>query len=72
MIINKKHKIIAAPIELQTAYKLYLGSEKDELDARHLYGIFKDDIDKKELKKFMSYLNVKSKYAEEVLGEKIG
>ena len=72
VIINKKHKIMTAPIELQTAYKLYLGSEKDELDARHLYGIFKDDIDKKELKKFMSYLNVKSKYAEEVLGEKIG
>ena len=71
VIINNKHKVMTAPMELQIAYKLYLGSEKDELDARHLYGVFKENINRKELKTFMNYLNVKSRYAQEVLGEKI-
>ncbi len=72
VVINGKHTITTAPIELQIAFKLYLGSEKDELDARHLYRFFKDDINVKELKNFMSNLDVKRKYAEEVLGEKLG
>lgn len=71
VIINNKYEILTAPIELQIAYKLYLGSEKDELDARHLYGIFKEDIERKELKRFMDYLDIKQGYAEEVLGERI-
>ena len=55
----------------EIAYKLYLGSEKDELDARHLYGIFRENIDRNEFNKFISYLDVKSRYVEEVLGEKV-
>ncbi len=70
-VVNGKHEIFISPIELQIAYKLYLGSEKDELDARHLYGIFKDDMDKKKLKEFITVLNVKHEYVKEVLGEKI-
>lgn len=72
VIISNKHMIAIAPLELQIAFKLYLGSEKDELDARHLYGIFKNDIDIKLLKDFINNLSVKSKYAEEVLGERLG
>ncbi len=71
VIINKEYTIMTAPIELQIAYKLYLGSEKDELDARHLYGIFRENIDRNEFNKFISYLDVKSRYVEEVLGEKV-
>jgi hypothetical protein len=49
-----------------------LGSEKDELDARYLYGVFKNDISKKELKEFIHKLGLKGSYVEEVLGEQIG
>ena len=71
VIVNSKYEIITSPIELQVAYKLYLGSEKDELDARHLYGLFKNDLDKKGLKEFIRRLGVKNNYVKEVLGEKI-
>ncbi len=71
MILGKKNMFIISPLELQIAFKLYLGSEKDELDARHLYGIFKNDIDIRLLKTFIGKLNVKQKYTEEVLGEKL-
>ena len=71
VILGKKNMFIISPLELQIAFKLYLGSEKDELDARHLYGIFKNDIDIRLLKTFIGKLNVKRKYTEEVLGEKL-
>jgi len=71
VIISNKHEVMISPIELQIAYKLYLGSEKDELDARHLYGLFKNNINKKLLKDFMSNLKVKENYSKEVLGERI-
>lgn len=44
VILNGKTLYIS-PIELQIAYKLSLGSEKDIEDARHLYKLFKDKLD---------------------------
>ena len=38
-----------SPIELQIAYKLYLGSEKDIEDARHIFQLLKEKINKEEL-----------------------
>lgn len=37
-------KLMTSEIELQIAFKLYLGSEKDFEDARHLYRIFKEKL----------------------------
>ncbi len=71
VVVAEKHELITAPLELQIAYKLYLGSEKDYLDARHLYKLFGRDLDKKTLKVFIYKLNVKKKDVEEVLGESI-
>jgi len=39
------HQLFISPLELQIPFKLYLGSEKDIEDAKHIYGIFKDKID---------------------------
>lgn len=47
-----------SPMELQIAYKLYLGSEKDLEDALHLYQLFVDKIDKEMLKEYSEKLSV--------------
>jgi hypothetical protein len=55
--INSKNLFIS-PLELQIAYKLFLGSEKDLEDARHLHNIFKDKLNKQELDDSIIKLNV--------------
>jgi hypothetical protein len=51
-----------SPLELQIAYKLFLGSEKDIEDARHLYSLFKDKINKSELINSLEKLKVSNKF----------
>jgi hypothetical protein len=51
--------VFISPIEIQIAYKLYLGSEKDIEDALYLWEIFKDDLDLIHLRTWMKNLNVK-------------
>lgn len=48
-VIIDSHNLFISPLELQIAYKLFLGSEKDLEDARHIYNLFKEKIDKQEL-----------------------
>lgn len=48
-------------LELQIAYKLYLGSEKDFEDVRYLYQEFKEKLDKNEPTNFVNKLKVKDK-----------
>ncbi len=47
-------------LELQIAFKLYLGSEKDFEDARHLYGVFKDRLDRAVLEQHIHELRVEA------------
>ena len=58
VIVNKKHLIKIAPLELQIAYKLYLGSEKDLGDAVFLYTLFRKALNHQELHKWLSTLGV--------------
>ncbi|MFW6386324.1 MAG: hypothetical protein ACOCZP_04175 [Candidatus Hadarchaeota archaeon] len=51
--------IYISPLELQIAYKLYLGSEKDFEDALHLYRLFKEDLDARRLEDFAKELKVR-------------
>jgi hypothetical protein len=51
-------RLMISPIELQIAFKLYLGSEKDIEDAKHLYIIFEQKLDKKLLMDFAAKLKV--------------
>jgi hypothetical protein len=63
-----KYKVAISPIGLQIAFKLYLGSEKDYLDARHLFGLLKEDINMRELRRFIRLLRVKESIAKKILG----
>ena len=47
-----------SPIELQIAFKLYLGSDKDIEDAVYLYDVFLEYLDKANLKHYMGMLKV--------------
>jgi hypothetical protein len=64
-VVIKKDIIFISPLELQIAYKLYLGSEmqdKDIEDARHLYKLFCDKINKEKLTLFIRKLNAEDKF----------
>jgi hypothetical protein len=47
-----------SPIELQIAYKLYLGSDKDIEDAVYLWVLFEEMLDGDLLRTFMERLHV--------------
>lgn len=60
VIVNSK-KLFISPIELQISFKLFLGkggNEKDIEDAKHLYEIFKDKLDKSILNEFNRKLKI--------------
>jgi len=66
VVLNGKF-IFVSPLEVQIAYKLFLAAEgtdeelrpdKDIEDARHLYKIFEDKLNKEELLAFVKKLNV--------------
>lgn len=65
LVLNGK-KLWISQIELQIAVKLSLGSEKDFEDARHLYHIFKDQLNIILLKDYITQLKVE-KVARELL-----
>lgn len=56
--------LYTSKLELQIAFKLYLGSDKDIEDAIHLWQIFKDNIDHKLVTSFAVRLKVESKLKE--------
>lgn len=50
------------PIELEIAYKLYLGSQKDFEDALHLFTLFEETLRRAELERWVEKLGVTSAY----------
>ena len=58
VVVNDRFTIRISPLELQIAYKLYLGSEKDVGDAVFLYTLFKDYVDHVELDEWCKRLGV--------------
>lgn len=63
LVLNGKTLFIS-PLELQIAFKGYLGSEKDLEDARFLYKLMLNHIDKKLLSEFMYALRVSPENAD--------
>lgn len=51
------------PLELQIAYKLYLGTRKDFEDAVHLYTLFEETLSTRELETWTEKLGVTEEYA---------
>ena len=45
ILLNERYELMTSPLELQIPFKLFLGSEKDIEDAKHLYKLFKDYLD---------------------------
>lgn len=64
-------EINTSSLELQIAYKLYLGSDKDWDDARHLYRLLKDKLDAAKFKYFLKEMGIKQSVIKEALGEDI-
>lgn len=54
-----RYALNISPIELQIAYKLFLGSGKDIEDARHLYQLFIENLNQKLLSEFLLKLDKK-------------
>lgn len=52
-------RLFVGPIELQIAYKLFLGSEKDIEDARFLFKLFKNYIDLAKLEEFLNDIRIR-------------
>lgn len=67
-LLLNKNTLYLSPLELQIAYKLYLGSEKDLEDARFLFKELKEHLNKGEIIKFAIKLKVAKKL--KYLGEK--
>lgn len=63
-VIINNHQIFISPLELQIAYKIYLGSEKDIEDARFLFRLFKDNLNFNLLNLFIQKLNIESRFKE--------
>lgn len=51
-------ELFISPIEIQIAFKLWLGSEKDIEDAVYLFELFKDKLNRNLLIKKCKELNV--------------
>jgi hypothetical protein len=50
------------PLELQIAYKLYLGARKDVEDAVHLYTLFEESLSVSRLEEWVTRLDVEAEY----------
>ena len=61
----KEDFLFISPIEMQIAYKLMLGkggNEKDIEDAKHLYELFKENINKEELFNLINKFSVEGQF----------
>lgn len=68
-VILNRERLNASELELQIAFKLKLGSEKDFEDARHLYKVFKEQLNISLLQSHIAELRVE-KEAERILWKK--
>lgn len=60
-VIIGERSLFISSLELQIAYKLFLGSEKDIEDARFLFRLFAENIDAGIFDKFLNKFRVKHK-----------
>jgi len=60
--VLKGGNLYISPIEMQIAYKLFLGSEKDIEDAKHLYVLFEEKLNKEELLNIIKEFKVEEKF----------
>jgi len=56
------HELPIGPLELQIAYKLYLGTRTDFEDAAHLYVLFRESLSEPALERWVEDLDVEGAY----------
>lgn len=56
------HELPIGPLELQIAYKLYLGTQKDFEDAVHLFTMFEESLSSVQLERWVRKLDVEDTY----------
>lgn len=54
-----KNPVRISPLEMQIAYKMYLGSDKDLEDAKFLYDLFNDNLNAAKLYKLLKTFKIK-------------
>ena len=57
-VICKNDTLKMGPFDIQIAYKLYMGSDKDIEDAKYIYNVLREIIDMKKLNMFLLKLKV--------------
>jgi hypothetical protein len=50
------------PLELQIAYKLFLGAQRDVEDAVHLYTLFEESLSVSRLEEWVARLDIEAEY----------
>lgn len=58
LVLFNKNILYISPIELQIPFKLFLGSEKDIEDAKHLYSLLRKYLNIELLNKFINAFNM--------------
>ncbi|MFA7689789.1 MAG: hypothetical protein WCY18_01680 [Methanofastidiosum sp.] len=56
-----KNLLYLSPLEIQLAYKLFLGGEKDIMDAVYLYELFQNNIQRDEIEYWAKYFKIQDK-----------
>ena len=56
-VVLNEHILFVSPIEQQIAFKLFLGSEKDIEDAKHLHLVFREYLNKELLQQYINALH---------------
>lgn len=68
-VVLDESSLYISPLELQIPYKLYLGSDKDFDDARHLYRFLKDYLDIDRFKYFLREMKINKGTVKRILGD---
>jgi len=61
-LISVNEELPIGPLELQIAYKLYLGTPKDFEDALHLHSLFEESLSTPALERWVTNLGVEGDY----------
>jgi hypothetical protein len=60
LLVLNSNPLRISPLEMQIAYKMYLGSDKDFEDAKFLFDLLNEHLDKAKLNSFLAAFNTKT------------
>lgn len=60
LLVLNSNPLRISPLEMQIAYKMYLGSDKDFEDAKFLFDLLNEHLDKAKLNSFLAAFKIKT------------